>query len=393
VSTRQPSRRLRIRLGDRYARQDLAGWSQRRLARAMAVVVGAGAVGNEVIKTFALVGVGRIVVIDFDHVSPSNLTRCVLLRDHDVGRPKAEAVSARVHMLNPDVRVLPVVGDIEFDLGDGYLEDAEVIVSCVDNLGARFVLNRRARALGRSWFDGAISADAIQVSAYHPAGPCYACGLGESARQRLAMRHSCTGFRRVTTASPVPTTAVTSSLCGGLLAHLAIEAIHGRTPAHGSRWTMMLATPRLLVDRLTVSAQCPYHPKRVRRREATLDVGPEVTWQEVHRLLGLSPTARLVPPEGLAAALSCVTCGLDQPRLFRWAQLPVQLAVCLGCGAQATPRLAKAIPPGTPLARVPLRDLGFVSGSRLTILDGRRSRVFGLGMSGAWHDGRQEVWN
>jgi len=61
---------------DRYGRLRLIPWwRQERLAEARVLVVGAGALGNEVLKNLALLGVGTVVVIDLDAVEPSNLSR------------------------------------------------------------------------------------------------------------------------------------------------------------------------------------------------------------------------------------------------------------------------------------------------------------------------------
>ncbi len=53
-----------------------------------------GALGNEVLKNLALVGLGTIYVIDLDVVEPSNLSRSVLFRSEDGGRPKAEVAAS-----------------------------------------------------------------------------------------------------------------------------------------------------------------------------------------------------------------------------------------------------------------------------------------------------------
>ena len=81
---------------DRYARHNLIDWfSQPQLAASKVAVVGAGAIGNEVVKNLALLGVGRVDVFDFDQVKLHNLTRSVLLREADVGQAKAQAVARR----------------------------------------------------------------------------------------------------------------------------------------------------------------------------------------------------------------------------------------------------------------------------------------------------------
>ena len=69
-------------------------FDQDRLLRARILVVGAGAIGNEVLKNLALIGVGAVHVLDPDFIEESNLTRSVLFRDVDVGRHHQEILDA-----------------------------------------------------------------------------------------------------------------------------------------------------------------------------------------------------------------------------------------------------------------------------------------------------------
>ena len=94
---------------DRYGRLRLISWwRQERLQAARVLVVGAGALGNEVLKNLALVGLGTIYVIDLDVVEPSNLSRSVLFRAEDGGRPTAEVAAIRAGELNPEIRIIPL---------------------------------------------------------------------------------------------------------------------------------------------------------------------------------------------------------------------------------------------------------------------------------------------
>ncbi len=71
----------------RYHRQSLiAWWDQDLVGNAKILVVGAGALGNEVLKSLALLGVGHVVVYDMDRIEESNLNRSVLFRTGDEGR-------------------------------------------------------------------------------------------------------------------------------------------------------------------------------------------------------------------------------------------------------------------------------------------------------------------
>ena len=66
-----------------------SGWSAQRLDQARFLLVGCGAVGNEVARLLMMAGAGNLVVVDPDTVDASNLTRSILFRPEDVGRPKA----------------------------------------------------------------------------------------------------------------------------------------------------------------------------------------------------------------------------------------------------------------------------------------------------------------
>ena len=71
-----------FRTDGRFHRQTLIEWwDQERVAAARFLVIGAGAIGNEVLKNLALLGAGRVLVYDMDKVERSNLSRAVLFRE------------------------------------------------------------------------------------------------------------------------------------------------------------------------------------------------------------------------------------------------------------------------------------------------------------------------
>jgi len=128
---------------DRYSRFRLiAWWDQDKLSAAKILVVGAGALGNEVLKNLALLGVGQVYVVDFDGIEESNLTRSVLFRSRDRGRNKAEAAADALHDMNPDTRVKAFDANIITDIGLGLFRDVDVVIGCLDNREARFQAQR-----------------------------------------------------------------------------------------------------------------------------------------------------------------------------------------------------------------------------------------------------------
>lgn len=365
------SQSIHIGLESRFARQSLAGWSQERIASARALVIGAGAVGNEVVKDLLLVGVHQILVVDFDVVAPSNLSRCIFLREEDVGRSKAESLADNAQAWFPDASVFGLHGDVEFDLGDGYVADADLVIGCVDNLYARYVLNRRARQFHKSWIDGGISASAVQCSTYAFAGACFECGLGDVATDQMRRRFSCTGFRRVAATDPVPTTAVTAAIVGGLITQAAIEALH-RAPDLSVRTTIILPGVAMQ-DGLSVARRCDLHSsRRVLASCRPSELSVNATLREVSATLDLDGPMRLVTSRPIVRALHCQRCGTESALLRVMGRIGLELAACPRCGVERRAVLEDDLNLLGVHAETTLGQLGYVDGDRVTVRVGRR---------------------
>ena len=81
---------------DRLGTFDFISWWEREKVRdARVMVVGAGALGNEVVKNLALMGIGSMYIVDFDKIEAANLSRSILFREKDGGREKAQIAAAR----------------------------------------------------------------------------------------------------------------------------------------------------------------------------------------------------------------------------------------------------------------------------------------------------------
>ena len=213
----------------RYHRQELiTWWDQSKLRAAKILVVGAGAIGNEVVKNLALVGIGHVEVVDMDTIEHSNLARCVFFREHHEGQPKAAVLASEVMALNPDVTAVAHVMPVQ-RLGIGYLRDFDIIIGALDNREARAWVNQAARKLGKYWIDAAIEGLRGLVRTFGPEGSCYACTLTEADYKQMAHRRSCALLApEEMLGGKTPTNATTASIVAGIQVQEAIKFLVGR---------------------------------------------------------------------------------------------------------------------------------------------------------------------
>ena len=200
---------------------------QERIRAARFLVVGCGALGNEVLKNLALMGAGHLTVVDFDRVEVGNLSRSVLYRKEDVGQYKVMVAARRLRELNPALEVHTVCGDIAFDVGLGLVRRSDVVIGCVDNRWARYCINRMCMRTGVPWVDGGIQNLEGTVRVFVPGRNCYACALGPEGLQDLARRMPCSGIiRRNEEAGKAPTTSLIASVIGAVQVQEAFKLLH-----------------------------------------------------------------------------------------------------------------------------------------------------------------------
>jgi molybdopterin-synthase adenylyltransferase len=248
---------------ERYARHALIEWfDQAAVASERLIVVGAGAVGNEVIKNLALLGVGEIHVFDLDGVEVHNLTRSVLFREGDIGRPKAECAAARAHELDPSVRVVAHHGDFWDTLDFSLLRSATGVFCCVDNIEARVRLNRLCALAAVPLVNTGIDSRLAVVEQFPFSRgreiACYECGLPPASYAAMARRYSCGWLRRVASEEgKIPTTILTSSAVASLAVSVHLRGLCGETPTGSRRLFMDTFTGQTTHTELSRNEGCP----------------------------------------------------------------------------------------------------------------------------------------
>ena len=127
---------------------------QEKLSNVKQFLVGAGAIGCEMLKSWAMIGLatgpkGKITVADMDTIEKSNLNRQFLFRPKDVGRMKSEAATEAVEAMNPDLKGKIVtqkdrVGpETEEVYNERFWEELDGVTNALDNVDARQYVDRR----------------------------------------------------------------------------------------------------------------------------------------------------------------------------------------------------------------------------------------------------------
>jgi len=232
-----------VRIGEKEIHEDrfsrfrlIPWWDQNKLRTARVLVVGAGALGNEILKNLALLGCEQVVVVDLDRIEESNLSRTILFNSDDIGSFKAGVAARNFKKLAPQAHVRSLVANVVQNCGLGLFAWADVILAGLDNREARLWINRCAWKMNRTWIDGAIEGiNGVARVFTAGAAPCYECTLGETDWKLLEQRMSCNLLlREANTEGKVATTPTISSVIAGIEVQEAVKLLHGLPTLAGS---------------------------------------------------------------------------------------------------------------------------------------------------------------
>lgn len=141
--------------------------AQRRLKSASILVIGAGGLGSPALLYLAAAGFGKIGLVDFDVVDPSNLQRQILYRTSDVGKSKARLAEQSIKELNPFIDVVRHEEQLTSENALSILEDYDIILDGTDNFPTRYLVNDACVILGRPLIYGSIYQFEGQVSVFN----------------------------------------------------------------------------------------------------------------------------------------------------------------------------------------------------------------------------------
>jgi ubiquitin-like modifier-activating enzyme 5 len=180
-----------VGMDERYQRLGLFEFADfTKLREKSAMVVGVGGLGAIVSEIMTRVGIGRLVLFDYDRLEMANMNR-LIYKPSQVGMNKVEAIKEYLLQVSSDVDIVAYPYDIT--QGEGYrsfsqeLEKCDVVFGCVDTFGVRLFMNSKCVDHNVAFIDGGASLDGIRGSVQvviPKKTPCYRChrhtlGLGK----------------------------------------------------------------------------------------------------------------------------------------------------------------------------------------------------------------------
>jgi len=119
-----------------------------RLSAAHVCVIGIGGVGSWAAEALARSGVGRITLIDLDHVSESNVNRQIHALDGEFGRAKVNVMAERIRAINRECAVAEIDEFISAENVATLLPECDAVLDAIDNVRAKAALIAHCRRIG-----------------------------------------------------------------------------------------------------------------------------------------------------------------------------------------------------------------------------------------------------
>ncbi len=301
------------------------------------LVVGAGGnIGSHVVPHLARMSeVSRITLVDHDVYEPDNIQSQDILPG-DVGKPKALVQARRLRRIDPRKQVDAIVDSIE-NIPAGRLQ-SDLVLTGLDSMRARLVVNERARFLGIPWIDAGVDGEGllVRINIYAPGReqPCAECGFSDRDYEIVEQVYPCSP----STGKP-PATGAPSSVGGLAASLLAIECrkVLARDNGGGAGTQILwnLATHHYYVGRRTVNPDC-----RLAHDDPLRDVERKPCRHEttLEQLIASHPdtpgTTLRVIGQTFVTRLTCTRCGSGRRLRRLKVALRAQPYTCIPCGGQ-----------------------------------------------------------
>lgn len=163
---------------ERYNRNELffGEEGQKKIRRTTCTIVGAGGLGTHCLQQLALLGVGRLNIIDGEELADTNRNRYIGVRHDDPvpGSKKVDLGERLVHSIDPTIEVMKVPKTFVSEEGFAAVRQADYVFGCLDCEGARLILTELCSAYARPYFDLASDILAKETPPMYGGRVCYA---------------------------------------------------------------------------------------------------------------------------------------------------------------------------------------------------------------------------
>ncbi len=140
---------------------------QIRLKNSSVLCIGAGGLGSSVLLYMAAAGIGKIGIVDNDHVEKSNLQRQIIHETNTIGNLKIDSAQERIKKFNPNTELLTFAERISPNNALEIIREFDVICDCSDNFGTRYLINDACLLLNKPLVFGSVQGFEGQVSVFN----------------------------------------------------------------------------------------------------------------------------------------------------------------------------------------------------------------------------------
>ena len=147
--------------------KEIGNEGQIKLKNSSVLCIGAGGLGSSVLIYLAAAGIGKIGIVDNDHVEKSNLQRQIVHETNTIGNLKIDSARDKIKRLNPDIEVFTFNKRITADNALEIIREFDVICDCSDNFGTRYLINDACLILNKPLVFGTVQGFEGQVSVFN----------------------------------------------------------------------------------------------------------------------------------------------------------------------------------------------------------------------------------
>ena len=147
--------------------EEIGTKGQLKLKNSSVLCVGAGGLGSSVLIYLAAAGIGKIGIVDNDHVEKSNLQRQIVHETNAIGNLKIDSAKKRIIGLNPNIEVITFNTRITTENVLEIIQEFDVICDCSDNFGTRYLINDACLIINKPLVFGSVQGFEGQVSVFN----------------------------------------------------------------------------------------------------------------------------------------------------------------------------------------------------------------------------------